>query len=68
MVPESGAPLHLIRITVSTRKADYTIEVLPESVFQHISPWLDMHPAEIKYEDLKAKLLKKFCPTIICSY
>ena len=51
------------RITVSTTKADYTIEVLPGSVFQHISPWLDMQPADIKYEDLKTMLLKKFCPT-----
>ena len=55
---------HLKRITVSTTKADYTIEVLPESVFQHLSPWLDMQPAEIKYEDLNAMLLKKFFPTL----
>ena len=54
---------HLKRITVRTPKADYTIEVLTESIFQHISPWLDMQPAEIKYEDLKAMLLKKFRPT-----
>ena len=39
------------------------MKVLPESVFQHISPWLDIPPAEIKYEDLKAMLLKKFCQT-----
>ena len=55
MVPESRAPL-------SSQK-NYTIEVLQESVFQHISPWLDMQQAEIKYENLKAMLLKKFYPT-----
>lgn len=54
---------HLKKITNSTTKADHTIEMLPESVFQHISPWLDTQLAEIKYEDLKATLLRTFCPT-----
>ena len=43
--------------------ADYTIEVLPKSVFQHISPWLNTQLADIKYEDLKTMLLKKYCQT-----
>ena len=47
-------------ITICTTKADYTIEVLMETVFQYISPWLDTHLAEIKYEDMKAMLPKKF--------
>ena len=63
MVRRAERHFHLKRITVSTTNADYTIEVLPGSVFQHISQWLDMHPAEIKYEDLEAMLLNKFCPT-----
>ena len=54
---------HLKRITVSTTNADYAIEVLPEFVFQYISPWLDMQPADIMYEDVKAMILKNFCPT-----
>lgn len=54
---------NLKKITSSTTKADYVIEVLPESVFQQISPWLDTQPAEIKFEDLKSTLLTKFCPT-----
>ena len=54
---------HLKRSIVSTTKADDIIAVLTEFVFQHISPWLDMQPAAIKYEDRKAMLLKKFCPT-----
>ena len=37
--------------------------MLQEAVFQQISPWLDTQPAEIQYPDLKAKLLKEFCPT-----
>ena len=49
---------HLKKITSSTTKADYAIEVLPESVFQHIASWLDTQPAEIQYEDLKAALLR----------
>ena len=40
---------HIKRITVSTTKADYTIEVLSESVFQHISTCLDTQLAAIKY-------------------
>ena len=54
---------HLKKITSSTTKADYAIEVLPESVFQHIASWLDTQPAEIQYEDLKAALLRTFCPS-----
>ena len=54
---------HLKKITNSTTKADYAIEVLPESVFQHIASWLDTQPAEIQYEDLKAALLRTFCPS-----
>ena len=54
---------HLKRITVRTTKVDYTIEVFPESVIQHSLPWLVTHLAEIKYEDMKAMLLKKFYPT-----
>ena len=51
-------------IIVSTTKADYTIEVLPESIFNtSISPWSDMQTADILYKDLKAILLMKFCPT-----
>ena len=53
--------VHLKKITISTTKADYAIEVLPESVFQHIASWLDTQPAEIQYDDLKAALLKTFC-------
>ena len=53
----------LKKITSSATQADYTLEVLPEAVFQQISPWLDTQPAEIQYPDLKAKLLKEFCPT-----
>ena len=51
------------KITSSVIQADYTLEVLPEAVFQQISPWLDKQPAEIQYPDQKAKLLKEFCPT-----
>ena len=54
---------HLKKITCSTTKADNAIEVLPESVFQHIALWLDPQPAEIRYEDLKAALLRTFCPS-----
>ena len=54
---------HLKKITSSTTKADYAIEVLPESVFQHIASWLDTQPAEIQYQDLKAALLRTFCPS-----
>ena len=54
---------NLKKITSSATKADYTLEVLPDSVFVHIAPWLDTQPAEIKYEDLKATLLRTFCPT-----
>ena len=54
---------NLKKITSSATKADYTLEVLPDSVFEHIAPWLDTQPAEIKYEDLKATLLRTFCPT-----
>ena len=54
---------HLKEITSSTAKADYAIEVLPESVFQHIASWLDTQPAEIQHEDLKAALLRTFCPS-----
>ena len=55
---------HLKNITNSTTKADHAIEVLPESVFQRISPWLDTQTAEIKYDDLKSYLLRSFCPTL----
>ena len=48
---------HPKKITSSTTKADYAIEVLPESVFQHIASWLDSQPVEIQYEDLKVALL-----------
>ena len=54
---------HLKKINNSTTKADHVIEVLPESVFQQIAPWMDTQLAEIKYDDLKATLLKTFCPT-----
>ena len=54
---------NLKKITSSATKADYTLEFLPDSVFVHIAPWLDTQPAEIKYEDLKATLLRTFCPT-----
>ena len=54
---------NLKKITSSATKADYTLEILPGSVFVHIAPWLDTQPAEIKYEDLKATLLRTFCIT-----
>lgn len=44
-------------------KADYAMEVLPDSVFQRIAAWLDTQPAEILYKDLKSTLLRIYCPT-----
>ena len=40
----------LKKITSSTTKADYAIEVFPETVFQHIASWLETQPEEIQYE------------------
>ena len=54
---------HVKKMLTNLRKmfTGYAIEVLPESVFQHIASWLDTQPAEIQYDDLKAALLRTFC-------
>ena len=54
---------HLKKITRSITQADYAIEILPESVFQHMTSWLDTQLVEIQYEDLNAPLLRTFCPS-----
>ena len=50
-------------ITQPTTKADYVLEVLPETIFRRIGSWLDEQPEEIPYADIKKYLLKEFSPT-----
>lgn len=49
--------------TSTTRKADHVLAAIPDDVFPLLSEWLDERgDTPIKYEDLKAHLLKEFVP------
>ena len=44
-----------------TSQADHVLAALPDTIFPQLAEWLDSHGADpIKYQDLKAFLLKKF--------
>ena len=50
----------LNKITCETTKADMIMSMLPTDVFNKISPWLQTQTGALRYEDLRAKLIKAY--------
>ena len=52
------------KVKDSSTQADHVLAALPDAIFPQIAAWLDAHGTNaVKYEDLKAYLLKKFSLT-----
>ena len=54
----------IANISVSTTKADYVMQALPDDVFHAITPWLDDQPDSLTYEDLKQQLLFRYSKSV----
>ena len=52
-----------VGITSEETRANCVLEIIPETVFETIAPWLDKQPDVLKYSKLKKRILKAFSLT-----